>query len=153
MCKENRPEILLLVIWSIVMIFATFMQRRFGYYSSVNLCLLTAYLCWLILNKYSLRKHSKKQVKKHKLPEFYYSKSIATVLIFVFAMTLFLPNAILSRNQASCQPYAITRAWAETVEWIKDNTPEPFDTYYDTFGTFQALYLHVRMKISASPSS
>ncbi len=48
--KEENPARTLLVIWSLIMLVATFGQNRFAYYFAVNVALLTAYLPWRALS-------------------------------------------------------------------------------------------------------
>jgi asparagine N-glycosylation enzyme membrane subunit Stt3 len=42
---KDKP-ILLFFIWTLVMLIATLVQRRFAYYFVVNMAVLSAYLCW-----------------------------------------------------------------------------------------------------------
>jgi len=44
--KEGTSEKTLLLVWSVIMLAATFGQNRFGYYFAVNVALLSAYLPW-----------------------------------------------------------------------------------------------------------
>jgi dolichyl-diphosphooligosaccharide--protein glycosyltransferase len=44
--KEGAHDKMLLLIWSLLMLLATFGQNRFAYYFAVNAALLTAYLSW-----------------------------------------------------------------------------------------------------------
>jgi len=53
--RESTAEKTALVVWSLVMVVATFGQNRFGYYFAVNVAVLTAYLSWRALEFAGLR--------------------------------------------------------------------------------------------------
>jgi dolichyl-diphosphooligosaccharide--protein glycosyltransferase len=44
--REQAPDKILLLVWSLLMLAATLGQNRFAYYFAVNVALLTAYLSW-----------------------------------------------------------------------------------------------------------
>lgn len=54
--KKERADWTLFLVWSIVMLAATLGQRRFIYYYSVNVALLTGYVCWRFLKQAGLDK-------------------------------------------------------------------------------------------------
>ncbi len=56
--KEGNPTKTLLLVWSLIMLVATFGQNRFAYYFAVNVALLTAYLPWRALSFVGLWKTS-----------------------------------------------------------------------------------------------
>ncbi len=56
--REGYAEKTLLLIWSVMMLIATFGQERFSYYLAVNVSLLTAYFCWRALEFAGFREAS-----------------------------------------------------------------------------------------------
>jgi oligosaccharyl transferase (archaeosortase A-associated) len=56
--KEGSSTKTLLLVWSLIVLVATFGQNRFAYYYAVNVALLTAYLPWRALNFVGLWKTS-----------------------------------------------------------------------------------------------
>jgi len=61
--KERDANKTLLLVWSVIMLIATFGQSRFSYYLAVNVSLLTAYLCWRALEFAGFREASE-EVKR-----------------------------------------------------------------------------------------
>lgn len=58
---------------------------------------------------------------------------IGGVIIFLL---VFLPNIILSVDQASNPPFAPSDNWINTMLWLREETPKPFgdpDFYYDFY--------------------
>jgi len=48
--KNRTADMTLFLVWSVIMLVATFGQNRFSYYFTVNAALLTTCLCWFIAN-------------------------------------------------------------------------------------------------------
>jgi dolichyl-diphosphooligosaccharide--protein glycosyltransferase len=124
---KGKPESLFILIWCLSMIAVTIMQRRFGYYSAVNLCLLSAYVFYIILNKVGWRKHSKKEIKKQGKEKVYFSPVIAVVGAIMVLVTIVIPNAYLTTREAHNHPYLMTVAWREAMNYLKDETPKTND--------------------------
>jgi dolichyl-diphosphooligosaccharide--protein glycosyltransferase len=103
------------VIWSIVIILATIGQRRWGYYSAINISLLAAFLL-VVLSKYL-------------------EKSWRSWLLGVTVIALLLSVLPGSISMLKARPY-MTEDWEKTLVWMRENTPEPFNSdYYTTMGT------------------
>jgi len=161
---ENTGRILL-VVWSLVILAAVIGQRRFGYYYSVNVAVLTGYLLWIIVEWISKRffipraeeviqlmRDRKTRVKKGGLPiaENFVMVvgSFVTLLIVVgLVYIVYAPNILIDTPTRKDQPpldppailtpsqvrYAPSDAWVSSLNWMKENTPEPFgnpDAYY-----------------------
>ena len=54
--KEKNANKILFLVWSIMMLIAVLVQRRFSYYYAVNVALLTGYFCWKMLDLAGLGK-------------------------------------------------------------------------------------------------
>jgi len=111
--EKQRP--LLIVVWGILMLIAVSIQRRWDYYFVVPLSLLTAYFFFEIGN------HVKKGVKSR--------LSLALCVILLFVST---PASI----KLAMSPSLITKDWYNTLVWLRENSPEPFDdpeAYYNLY--------------------
>ena len=136
--KRGEADKLLLVMWSLVILAATLGQRRFAYYLSVNVALLSAYLCWLILQFAGFKETSdtpkirpaqtkrEEKKKKHKARARSYLPNMALAVIVIFVV-VFLPNIFVAKDVAAAAIFAPSDAWLESLTWMKDNTPEPFN--------------------------
>jgi len=110
---KQRP--LLIVVWGILMLIAVSIQRRWDYQFVVPLSLLTAYFFLEIGN------HIKKGVKSR------LSLTLCVILLFVST-----PASI----KLAMSPSLITKDWYNTLVWLRENSPEPFDdpeAYYNLY--------------------
>ncbi|MFC1917423.1 STT3 domain-containing protein [Chloroflexota bacterium] len=150
--SDDKPYILFL-IWTLVILMATLAQRRFAYYFAVNVALLTGYLSWLLIWSAGLRKlvekfnaaraapvpgAKAKRVKKggEGITVYHVNTVLAIIVIFTF---VYAPNIWYkgaSLDVAKQAAFAPTDAWYEALDWMRDNTPEPFgdsDFYYEYY--------------------
>jgi oligosaccharyl transferase (archaeosortase A-associated) len=155
--RRGETDKTLFVVWSLVMLAATLSMRRFAYYFVVNVALLTGYLSWLILEFTGFRKlatvplESPKELQKkikHKdkqrsKPRSTASRANMVLGVIVVFVLVFYPNigplpggAKPAIDTASQVPFAPSDAWCESLYWMRDNTPDPFDNpnfYYELY--------------------
>ncbi len=140
--KHTSSEENLFIIWCVVIFAATLGQRRFAYYFAANVALLSAYFCWQVIWYAGLRRLvvRDKEELKEALPQaaglkekrsqkrgiaiYQANVILAIIVVFFFA---FFPNIVKAKEVASSARFAPTDAWQESLTWMKDNTPEPFD--------------------------
>jgi oligosaccharyl transferase (archaeosortase A-associated) len=145
--KRGETEKTEFVIWSLIMVALTLSMRRFAYYFVVNVALLTGYLSWLILQLAGFKKPSvapdDMPVETKPIPKPKRRGGsgtgrrilMALGVIAVFFL-VFFPNIGKAVGTASAVPFAPSDAWCESLTWLKDNTPEPFDNsdfYYEMY--------------------
>ena len=155
--KRSSPEKSLLVVWSLVILAATLGQRRFGYYFSINVALLSGYVMWLIIEQVSLRYLAaladeparspgsrRTQPKKRRFPVTvdHFITGVVSIIIGLIVFVVFAPNVLFPSSGADEAPaigvakgasYAPSDAWVSSLTWLKENSPEPFadpDAYY-----------------------
>ena len=155
MVREGNAEKSMLVIWSLIILAATLGQRRFGYYFAVNVALLTGYLSWRIMQLAGFRELASRAVetaknmttRKIRITQGR-SPIIArvnmTLAMIVIFFVVFFWNIQPAIAVTSGTPYAPSNAWINSLTWLKENTPEPFndpDTYYqlEQDGKYSAL--------------
>ncbi len=147
--KQDSPDKNLLLVWSIIILGATLGQRRFSYYLSVNVALLTGYLSWLIVRFIGFNRSTSKpvevskKVKKGKpkpksdASSFRYVPAVVKIaigLLVIFFLS-FYPNIKPSIATASGASI-VSDAWYKSLLWLKDNTPDPFGNpafYYELY--------------------
>jgi dolichyl-diphosphooligosaccharide--protein glycosyltransferase len=137
-----------------VILLAMLSMRRFAYYYVVNAALLTGYLAWLVLEFAGFRKTNsapvaeisrKAKKKAHRERQRKLARSPANMVIagVVVFLVVFYPNIgplpdgtkpalVVAGNPQ----YAPSDAWCETLDWMRENTPEPFgnpDFYYESY--------------------
>jgi dolichyl-diphosphooligosaccharide--protein glycosyltransferase len=127
--RKAKPAEVLVLIWSLLMLFAIYGQNRFAYYYSINVSLLSAYLGGLLLEKVKwsqLDEKFKATVKSPAdLPGFLKFIKIEQVLsVLAIAVVLIYPvyGAALEQSTASGDP---NEPWIEACLWLKSYTPDP----------------------------
>jgi dolichyl-phosphooligosaccharide-protein glycotransferase len=136
---------LFLIIWTLVMFIATLIQRRFAYYLTINIALLSGYLAWQIIwlgglrnlasrignkvekpqDKTAREKRRKKRKESQGIAVYYIRIVGAAVVVFVL---FFLFNITMSKQEASVTPLAPSNAWEEGLTWLKENSHEPLES-------------------------
>jgi dolichyl-diphosphooligosaccharide--protein glycosyltransferase len=130
------------VIWTLIILVATLVQRRFAYYFVVNIAVLSAYISWQVIWLAGLRKlaerpekspdevkantakaKTKKPQKKPVIIPYYYVNSILAIIVVFFLVFFFNINE--AKQTAKNAPYAPSDGWEQALTWMKDNTPEP----------------------------
>ena len=152
--KDQRPDRILFLVWSAIMLLAVLGQRRFGYYYTVNAALLTGYLSWRVLAFAGVRrmvaplgrpvvvkrkgkgkaeaKTRERETRQHRV--FLARLTLAAAAVF---FVVFFPNIGQARAVATQSPY-ITQGWYSSLVWLKDNSPEPLGdaaAYYELHDT------------------
>lgn len=148
--RGDEKERLLVLIWTLVILVVTLVQRRFAYYFVVNVALLSAYVSWLMIWYAGLRKLVVKPVETSESPKppstkdeskkarresrgiTVYHITFVLAAIIVFYLVFFF-NIDKSREVASEPRFAPSDAWQSSLIWLKDNSPDPFgetDFYY-----------------------
>ncbi len=157
--QERSAAKTMFLIWSLIVLIATLGQRRFGYYYTINVALLTGYLSWKTLDIGGLRKLTtipekaggvikefrkrKKNKKKAKRTSPYRQVAwvkVAVISVGIFLL-VFLPNirpAVSIASGQSSVHVGLAQGWYESCAWLRDNTPEPFgdpDFYYEMYSS------------------
>ncbi|MFC1905695.1 oligosaccharyl transferase, archaeosortase A system-associated, partial [Chloroflexota bacterium] len=146
--KSNEPERMALIIWSLVILSAALGQRRFVYYLTINIALLTGYFSWLLLRFAGLGKNnagsearsakpvSKQKHRRQKQPTS--SPGVVTIsaMSIILFFLVFFPNIGQAVETSSRVYFAPSDAWCQALDWLRTNTPdpsEPSDFYYDIY--------------------
>jgi len=150
--KRGGVEKNFLVVWSVIILLAMIGQRRFAYYFTVNGALLTGYLSWQMLGLAGFRepeageaKAAKEVSRKRAVPKKRQFRitviqvNMALALLIVFLL-VYSPNVLFPTpgtsptvNTASQARYAPSDGWVNSLNWLRENTPDPFgspDSYY-----------------------
>lgn len=141
--RKYRAEIFLFLVWSIVILFACLSQNRFAAYYAVNVALLSGFLTARIVeylqhnevvannsvHKGGMNKKYRMQQKNKHNNDRYIYVVLAGIAI---AMFVFYPvlNTTLSAAKQTGGPDG---NWIESLEWLRNNTPEPGVDYYGLY--------------------
>jgi dolichyl-diphosphooligosaccharide--protein glycosyltransferase len=126
--KLSDPTWLLLFVWTAIIVLANIVQRRFAYYSIINVALLVGSLSWLLIKLGAKSYTKRKRLIPDKINYVWVGFSIILILGVVFS-----PNISGAKQVATQTQFTPSDAWMESLTWMKNNTPEPFgsDKYYD----------------------
>jgi len=141
--RKGTPDKMLLAVWTLFILLATLAMRRFAYYLAVNIALLSSYACWLLLEITVLRGNKAGQIKKTVKKARDRSKKapgeagtrpsmIALGIVMVAALTIYPNTGPLPGGDrpffdvASKALFTPSDAWCEAMDWMRDQTAEPF---------------------------
>ncbi|MBN1151763.1 MAG: oligosaccharyl transferase, archaeosortase A system-associated, partial [Dehalococcoidia bacterium] len=142
--RPRGNDVTFFLVWSLVMLAAVMLQRRFGYYYAICAALLCGFLtAWLLSHQWVRRqvetinrrvhvpakaksKSASKALRSHQADRraAMFNVLLATAAI---AAVLCVPNVAMARNFAT-EPGLMTDGWYETLLWMRDNTPVPLDS-------------------------
>jgi len=147
--RGDNSHWLIFIIWTLVMLLLTLVQRRFAYYLVVNIALLSAYLSWQVIWYVGLRKlvtttgqikekadgrarlkKSERRKASRGITMYHINALLGIIVVFVF---VFLFNIVNAKEVAESARFAPSDAWQTSLSWMRENTPEPLgnpDSYY-----------------------
>jgi dolichyl-diphosphooligosaccharide--protein glycosyltransferase len=159
--KGGRPDKALLLVWSVIILMSALSMRRFAYYFAVNVALLTGYLCWIPLslllpkkqiaatvpiNKNTTAKSRRRAAQEQSRPKIQRNTGLITLLLAAIVLLVYYPNiGPLPDGQkpaidlATRPLFAPSDAWCETMDWLRTNTPEPFEKPETYYGLYQPV--------------
>jgi oligosaccharyl transferase (archaeosortase A-associated) len=121
--RSMNPIYLLMVVWSLIMLFLTLAQNRFAYYYSVDIAILTGYLSVWGLQKAGLSE-LEDSVSQHKdVTKFVASNFkvlLAAFLIFFLFIYPGLSLCVLTAKYTS----GPDSDWLTSTAWLENNTPK-----------------------------
>ncbi len=160
--KKDEPEIVAILIWSFITLLAALAMRRFAYYLAINISLLAGYCGWLILGLFGVKgtaseasaattagkgpartqgkgKRSPSAREKRLTTK---NRAVAAIGIAVVTLLAIYPNT--GPLPGGDKPFfdvatmgleAPGDAWCESLDWLRNNSPEPFGdaNYYYTY--------------------
>ena len=130
--QKPKPQELVVLVWSIFMLLAIYGQNRFGYYYSINVSILSAYVGGLLLDAVKLAIPEKSPKKNLKIPEnapnFLNSLktdhvlSILIILIILYMLVLPQYQQVMTYANVGSDP---NQPWTDATTWLSTNTPDP----------------------------
>lgn len=161
--REERPEQVFAIIWSVIVLFSTWQHLRYEYYLAINVVLLSAVFVSFFLERSwpnirplfkginspsggqkflkpdvrDTQVKDKKQKKTHKgaSPSARTDYiSIVIVIVIIGLGILFVHTSVTySYTNAGGSLININPDWKESMEWMQSNTPETGIDYYKMY--------------------
>ncbi|HWQ49512.1 MAG TPA: oligosaccharyl transferase, archaeosortase A system-associated, partial [Methanosarcina sp.] len=135
--RKQKPQEVLVLVWSFLIFLAIYGQNRFAYYYSINVSILSAYLGGLLLEKVKWSELDQKFKSNVKLPAdipkvlkfVKIDQILAILLIVIFLIYPVYGSAMLYTTGSNDPPVP----WMEACVWLRSNTP-------DTGMDYNAIY-------------
>jgi dolichyl-diphosphooligosaccharide--protein glycosyltransferase len=129
--REKYPsEAVFLIVWTLIVLTLTILQRRFIYLLAVNIAIFSAYFIFEVSKLFSPEKKtsvSKKKQKRQRPSEPVSSNRpiIALILVALLAIS----NITVIKSMATLNAPAPDPDLQESFKWLKDNSPQT--SYYE----------------------
>ena len=143
--KPKTQEVMVLV-WSVLILFAIYGQNRYAYYYSVNVSVLSAFIGGLLLEKVKwneLDDKFKANVKSFAdIPgflRFIRVEQIFAVIAIIVVLIIPVYGSAMQYTHGSNDP---NDYWLEACTWLKSNTPDPgmdYNAIYDAPNTGESF--------------
>lgn len=128
--RENTPDKMFLIIWTLMIIWAMLQQNRFAYYYSVNAAILSAWVGIEILDMSGWKNITDSiKSKKFNIRDIK-ALHILSVLFIVIVMIQPTYSLTMQQNQGTGGPNGY---WIEATMWLRYNTPDPGLDYYENY--------------------
>ena len=135
--RKTKPEEVLTLVWSALILLAIYGQNRYAYYYSVNVAVLSAYVGGLLLEKVKwneLDEKFKASVKSlADIPSFFKYVRIGHVAAVLAIIVILIYPAYGSAMLYSGGSNDPNGEWLEACTWLQSNTP-------DTGMNYDAIY-------------
>jgi dolichyl-phosphooligosaccharide-protein glycotransferase len=161
--RDERPEQVFAILWSVIVLFSTWQHIRYEYYLAINVVLLSAVFVsfflertWLgiqpLITDHTSRAVSesssksdgkdssskgKKLKKIQKGPSHrdgsVYLLTASTIVIIGLSVLFVYTSVIYSYTNASNNPTLMNPDWKESMIWMQNNTPETGVDYYTLY--------------------
>jgi len=167
--RNEHPEQIYALVWSIIMFFSTWQHVRYEYYLAVNIALLAA-VCVTYLFSQSLpdlqnllhgklssddgttvkgresggRSHAKKQKKSQKIVSRHTTINypLVGVVLVVIGLSLFFAYTSVSYSYTNALSGAtrMNADWRESMDWMANNTPDTGVNYFTIYDQKSFVY-------------
>ena len=123
--RRWKPEDILMLVWTLVILLSIYGQNRFAYYYAVNVALLSAYFGTKLIG-FTGFNYKEKVRKIEDIPQFLKKNIWYIVLAIILVAVLVYPwgPAPLALKQAKYTG-GPGGQWYNSLEWMRGNTPDP----------------------------
>jgi oligosaccharyl transferase (archaeosortase A-associated) len=121
--RNQKPTYLLIIVWSLIMLFLTLAQNRFADYYAVDVALLNGYLAAAVLNVAGLFSLDEASAAARGQAGFAPKIKIAAAVLAAFLLLIYpgLSYSVLTVGY----PVGIEPDWLTSTGWLQNNTPSP----------------------------
>jgi oligosaccharyl transferase (archaeosortase A-associated) len=142
--RRQKPEETLLLVWNIVMFLAIYGQIRWTYYFAVNVALMVGYMGSALSERILKFGGWEWSIDKIHLKNISLTPILSSVLVAALVIFFVYPSLVVTAIGTHGQPPLSTYGggepsgggfseWLETLNWMRNNTPDPGLDYYAIF--------------------
>ncbi|WP_256663966.1 oligosaccharyl transferase, archaeosortase A system-associated [Methanospirillum purgamenti] len=133
--RSYHPVRMGVLVWGLIILFATIMHLRYEYYASVVIVLFAAITLSTLYTKITeyeqpLSRSKKDTEKKHPLS----IRAMSVVSILIILIGVLSAQTIFIITDTQIGQISISNDWADSLLWLSDNSPEPgimYDKIYE----------------------
>jgi dolichyl-diphosphooligosaccharide--protein glycosyltransferase len=142
--RRQKPEETFLLVWNIVMFLAIYGQIRWTYYFAVNVALMVGYMGSALSERILKFGGWEWSIDKIHLKNISLTPILSSVLVAALVIFFVYPSLVVTAIGTHGQPPLSTYGggepsgggfseWLETLNWMRNNTPDPGLDYYAIF--------------------
>jgi len=123
--RSYQPALMAILVWGIILMYATVMHLRYEYYVSVVIVLFTAIALSTIYSKIVASEQPKKRSKKSPDPtdQNIPYRVIAVVGILILFIAAFSAQTVMTVADKQIGLISMTNDWADSLTWLSQNSP------------------------------
>ncbi|MCA1914829.1 oligosaccharyl transferase, archaeosortase A system-associated [Methanospirillum hungatei] len=140
--RSYQPAFMAILVWGIVLMYATLMHVRYEYYVSIVIVLFSAIGLSSLFSKIAASEQPEKRSKKNlemkdqNLP----IHAIAVVGILMLIIVGFSTQTVMTVADKQIGLISMTDDWAESLTWLSQNSPDPGVNYYTMYEKTEFSY-------------
>ncbi|PWR76161.1 oligosaccharyl transferase, archaeosortase A system-associated [Methanospirillum stamsii] len=140
--RSYQPALMGLLVWGMVLIFATVMHLRYEYYVSVVIVLFSAVTLSTLYSKIVASEEPETRSKKSSEPprQVIPFRAIAVVGIIMLLITAFSAQTVMTVADKQIGLISISNDWADSLVWLSENSPDPGVNYYNIYQKTEFSY-------------
>jgi len=150
--KEGKGEELLLLTWSVLILYAALGQNRFAAYYAINVALLTGFISWKFIEfgmpsathepiKADAKKRHEHKESKFLILKKYINLDLILILIIIFVVVFYPPIFTKYTGALDSARYAggPQADWYESLTWMRENTPDVAADGFDYYTLYEEI--------------
>jgi len=129
--RSYRPAVMAILVWGLVLIYATMMHVRYEYYTTVAIVLFTAVALSTLYSMIARSGQPEKRSKKttdgmdYQIP----FRALGVVGILVLFIAAFSTQTVMTVADKQIGLISMTNDWADSLLWLSANSPDPGVAY------------------------
>lgn len=140
--RSYQPALMAILVWGIVLMYATLMHLRYEYYVSVVIVLFSAIALSTIYSKIVASEQPEKRSKKNSDPKDQNIpyRAIAVVGVLMLFIAAFSAQTVMTVADKQIGLISMTNDWADSLTWLSQNSPDSGVDYHKIYQKTEFSY-------------